>query len=81
MGFLACERFLASRLRGDSQSLWSGPLWVPGSWSPSFTDSSHLPQSPLQCLSLKGVQLALQEVGVGSISICQESQGSVGFAY
>ena len=33
-----------------------------------------LPQSPLQLVCLKGVQLALEELGVGSISICQEPQ-------
>lgn len=54
-----------------------------GPWKlePLFHSFLPLSQNPLQCVSLKGVQLALQEVGVGCISICQESQSAVGFAY
>lgn len=52
-----------------------GPPYEPlDARSPSLTQASRSPQSPLQRVCLKGVQLALQEVGVGSISICQESR-------
>lgn len=63
-----------SRVRGQGPSSRARPLWAPGSWSPSFTPPSHSPQSPPPCVSLKGVQLALQEWAWDPISICRESQ-------
>lgn len=51
-----------------------------GPWRP-FHSLLPLPPKPPSMCQLKGVQLALQEVGAGCISICQESQSRVGFAY
>lgn len=38
----------------------------------AFHRLAHSNQSSFKCVSLKGVQLALQEVGVDPINICQE---------
>lgn len=56
-------------------------LWASSTSELLFHRLTYPNQSSFKFVSMKGVQLALQEVGVDPINICPESKNPVRFAY
>lgn len=74
IGFLAVANRACSRSTSQGVVLLrSQLLWASGTLELRIHRLTYSNQSSFKCVSLKGVQLALQEVGVDPINICQES--------